>query len=77
MPSLGVPHLLVLLVLVALVFDSRRLHGLVRSTGRSRRQSRLDRGIPPGTNPDQVGITLRQIQMRNHVDGRDGRDVAA
>jgi hypothetical protein len=72
MPSLGVTHLLVLVVLVVLVFDSRRLHGLTRSMVRSRHGFRPERGIPPGANPDQVGLPLRQIQMRKHVDWQDG-----
>lgn len=68
MPSLGGAHLLVVVMLVVLVFDSRRLHGLARTV----RGSDLDRGIPPGDNPDRVGLTLRQIQMRQHVDWQDG-----
>ena len=68
MPSLGGAHLLVLVVVVVLVFDSRRLHGLARTV----RGSDLDQGIPPGGNPDRVGLTLRQIQMRQHVDWQDG-----
>lgn len=68
MPSLSGTHLLVLVVLVVLVFDSRRLRGLARSI----RGSQPERGMPPGANPNQVGITLRQIQMRKHVDWQDG-----
>ena len=73
MPSLSGTHLLVLAVLVVLVSDSRRLRGLARSL----RRSQPERGMPPGANPDRVGITLRQIQMRNRVDPGTGRDVAA
>jgi hypothetical protein len=68
MPSLGGAHLLVVVVLVVLVFDSRRFHGLARTV----RGSDPDRAIPPGGNPDRVGLTLRQIQMRQHVDWQDG-----
>ena len=32
----------------------------------------MDSGIPAGANPDQVGITLRQIQMRTNRDWQDG-----
>lgn len=73
MRSLGAPHLLMLLVLVLLALDSRRLHTLARSsTGRGRRDPARDQGIPAGANPDQVGLPLRQIQMRHHVDWEDG-----
>jgi len=73
MRSLGAPHLLMLLVLVLLALDSRRLHTLARSsTGRGRRDPGRDQGIPAGANPDQVGLPLRQIQMRHHVDWQDG-----
>ena len=73
MRSLGAPHLLMLLVLVLLALDSRRLHTLARSsTGRGRRDPARDQGIPAGANPDQVGLPLRQIQMRHHVDWQDG-----
>ncbi|MGH9008321.1 MAG: hypothetical protein ACRDYF_00565, partial [Acidimicrobiia bacterium] len=70
MRSLGAAHLIMLLVFVVLVLDSRRLHALARSTGRARRDSQS--GIPAGANPDQVGLPLRQIQMRIHVDWQDG-----
>lgn len=63
MRSLGAAQLMILLVFVVLVLDSRRLRALTR---RARRDS-----IPPGGNPDRVGLTLRQIQMRTHVDGQD------
>ncbi len=66
MRSLGATHLIMLLVFVVLVLDSRRLRDLARR----RRESRL--GIPAGGNPDRVGLTLRQIQMRTHVDWQDG-----
>jgi hypothetical protein len=72
MGSLGATHLVVIVVLVALAVDSRRLHDLARATRRTRRGGGWERGIPPGANPDQVGITLRQIQMRIHVDWQDG-----
>jgi hypothetical protein len=64
-----------LLVFVALVLDSRRLRDLVRSKGWPRRDARP--GIPAGANPDQVGLTLRQIQMRIPVDRQDGGASAA
>jgi hypothetical protein len=70
MQSLGAAHVVMLLVLVVLAFDSRRLHALARSTARARRDPQP--GIPPGANPDQVGLPLRQIQMRIHVDWQDG-----
>ena len=70
MRSLGAIPILMLLVLVVLALDSRRLHALARSTVRDRRATEVR--IPPGANPDQVGITLRQIQMRTHVDWEDG-----
>lgn len=65
-------HLLVLAVFVALLLDSRRLHALARSTGRARHVSARGHGIPAGANPDQVGLPLRQIQMRLNVDWADG-----
>ena len=71
MQSLGTADLLMLLVFVVLVLDSRRLHALARSAGRGRRGT-SGHGIPAGANPDQVGLPLRQIQMRNHVDWQDG-----
>jgi hypothetical protein len=72
MESLGAAHLLVLVVLVVLVLDSRWLHALARSAGRGRRDTVSGHGIPPGANPDRVGLTLGQIQMRHHVDWLDG-----
>lgn len=72
MPSLGAAHLLVILVLVVLALDSRRLHALARSTVRGRRVSVTEQGIPPGANPDRVGLPLVQIQMRTNVDWQDG-----
>ena len=72
MQSLGAAHLLVIVVLVVLALDSRRLHALARSGGRSRREPDGGRGIPPGANPDRVGLPLVQIQMRHHVDWQDG-----
>ena len=68
MHSFGVTEVLVLLVFVLLILDSRRLHAL--ATGRSRREQ--PDGIPAGGNPDQVGLILRDIQMRRHVDWEDG-----
>jgi hypothetical protein len=68
MRSFGVADVLVLLMFVLLVLDSRRLHAL--ATGRGRREQ-AD-GIPVGGNPDQVGLTLRDIQLRRHVDWEDG-----
>ncbi|MCA1843841.1 MAG: hypothetical protein LC792_11785 [Actinobacteria bacterium] len=64
MQSLGITHFLVLAALVALVLDSRRLNGLARWR-RGRRPFTSGRGIPAGGDPDRVGLTLRQIQMRN------------
>lgn len=68
MHSFGVAEVLVLLVFVLLILDSRRLHALAH--GRSRREQ--PDGIPAGGNPDQVGLILRDIQMRRHVDWEDG-----
>lgn len=70
MPSFGAAELLVLFVFVVLVLDSRRLHTLARSGGRSRPV--VTAGIPAGAHPDRVGLTLRDIQMRHHVDWEDG-----
>ena len=70
MQSLGAVPLVMLVALVVLALDSRRLHALARSTGRARRET--PGGIPAGANPDQVGLPLRQIQMRIHVDWQDG-----
>ena len=64
---LGAAQLIMLLVVVVLVLDSRRLRALTR---RARRDSQI--GIPAGGNPDRVGLTLREIQMRTHVDWQDG-----
>jgi hypothetical protein len=72
MQSLGAADLLVLVVFVALVLDSRRLRALARSAVGGRRDSSADRGIPPGANPDQAGLPLRQIQMRLQIDWEDG-----
>jgi hypothetical protein len=71
MLSLGAGHLLVLVMFVALVLDSRRLHALARSAARGRRDSTSGQRIPPGANPDRVGLPLGQIQMRHHVDWLD------
>lgn len=70
MRSLGAIPLILIVVLVALALDSRRLHALARSTGRPRRQA--PDPIPAGANPDKVGLTLRDIQMRINVDWQDG-----
>jgi hypothetical protein len=70
MQSLGAVPLVMLLVLVVLALDSRRLHALARSKVRARRE--MKGSIPAGSNPDRVGLTLRQIQMRTHVDWEDG-----
>lgn len=72
MQRFGGADLFVLLAFVALLLDSRRLHALTRSTGRSRRRSISERRIPAGADPEQVGLPLRQIQMRHHVDWQDG-----
>jgi hypothetical protein len=71
MRSFGVTQFLVLALFVVLALDSRRLNALSRLTGRGRRGFTSGRGIPPGANPDQVGLTLRQIQMRAHRDRPD------
>jgi len=73
MRSLGA--VLLLLTFVVLVLDSRRLRALVRSKGWPRRDPQA--GIPAGANPDRVGLTLRQIQMRIPVDRQDGGASAA
>lgn len=73
MRSLGA--VLVLMVFVVLVLDSRRIRALVRSKGGQRRDPQA--GIPAGADPDRVGLTLRQIQMRFPVDGQDGGASAA
>ena len=72
MRSLGTADLLVLLVFVVLVFDSRRFHALARSAGRGRRDCIRGHELPAGANAEQVGLSLRQIQMRRHVDWQDG-----
>ena len=73
MRSLGA--MFILLVFVVLVLDSRRVRALVRSKGASRRAAQP--GIPAGANPDQVGLPLRQIQMRIPVDRQDDGASAA
>jgi len=65
-------HDLLVLMFVALVLDSRRFRALVRLVDRGRRRSTKEGGIPPGADPTRVGLPLRQIQMRNHVDWQDG-----
>ena len=72
MRSLGAADLLVVLMFVVLMLDSRRLHALVRPTGRARRAARSGPGIPAGLHPDRVGLSLHHIQMRIHVDWQDG-----
>jgi hypothetical protein len=72
MRSFGVTHFLVLALFVVLVLDSRRLNALARLTGRGRRGFTRGWGISAGANPDQVGLPLRQIQMRAHRDWQDG-----
>jgi hypothetical protein len=72
MQSPGVADLVLFVVFVVLVLDSRRLRTLARSKARGGRPSTSGHGIPPGANPDQVGLPLRQIQMRHHVDWQDG-----
>jgi hypothetical protein len=73
MRSLGAIFLL--LAFVVLVLDSRRLRALVRSKGWPRRDAQAT--IPAGADPDRVGLTLRQIQMRIPVDRHDGDASAA
>ena len=70
MPSLGAAHLFLGLVIVGLVYDSRRLRALARLTGRTRH----DPGGPalPDGNLDRVGLPLRLVQMRINVDWADG-----
>jgi hypothetical protein len=72
MKRLSAPDLLVFVAFLALVLDSRRFRALARSTGQDRRRSVSGRGIPAGASPEQVGLPLRQIQMRIHVDWQDG-----
>lgn len=72
MQTFGAADLLVLLVFVVLVLDSRRLRALARAKRRGRRSFTTGPGIPPGANPDRAGLTLRDIQMRRHVDWEDG-----
>lgn len=72
MRSLGAADLLVVLVFVALLLDSRRLHALARSMGRAGRDSVREHTIPAGANADHAGLSLRHIQMRVHVDWQDG-----
>ena len=72
MRSLGA--VLLLLTFVVLVLDSRRRRSRVRSKGGPRREPQA--GIPAG-DPDRVGLTLRQIQMRIPVDRQDGGASAA
>lgn len=67
--------MLVVLAFVVLVLDLRRLRALVRSKGGARRDVRA--GIPAGTHPDQVGLPLRQIQMRIPLDRQDDGASAA
>lgn len=71
MQTFGAADLLVLLVFVALVLDSRRLRSLARSKRRGR-LSATGQSISSGANPDRAGLTLRDIQMRRHVDWADG-----
>jgi hypothetical protein len=70
MPSPGPADLVLLLVFVLLVLDSRRLRAL--ASGRRRRAAAAGTGIPAGPGSDQVGLTLRRIQLRQFVDGDDG-----
>jgi hypothetical protein len=72
MPSLGGTHLLVLLLVVVLLLDSRRLRALVGATVGHRRDAVSGPGIPAGAYGDKVGLPLRQVQMRIHVDWEDG-----
>lgn len=73
MRSLGAADFLVLAMFVLLVLDSRRLRALARSTtGRTGREFVTEPGMPAGSDPDLVGITLRQIQLRRYVDSEDG-----
>ena len=64
MRSLAVTQLLVLILVAGVVIDLRRFNALARRAPRRRRGFTSGRGIPAGANPDQVGLTLRQIQMR-------------
>ena len=72
MQTFGAAELLVVLVFAVLLLDSRRLRALARSNRRSGRLSTPGQAIPPGANPDRAGLTLRDIQMRRHVDWQDG-----
>ncbi len=71
MPSPSPADLLVLVVFVLLVLDSRRLRALAGSR-RARRDPAVATGIPTGAGSDQLGLTLRRIQIRRLVDGEDG-----
>ena len=73
MRSLGAIFLL--LAFVVLMLDSRRFRALVRSNGWRRHDPQA--GMPAGANPDRVGLTLRQIQMRIPADRQDGGASAA
>jgi hypothetical protein len=70
MQSPSAAHLLVLVLFVLLVLDSRRLRSL--AAGRHRRDVAGGTGIPGGSASDQVGLTLGRIQLRQFVDGDDG-----
>ncbi|HET9772150.1 MAG TPA: hypothetical protein VFS16_14755 [Acidimicrobiia bacterium] len=69
MPIPSPADLLVLIMFVLLVLDSRRLRSL--ASGRCRRDV-AGTGIPAGSASDQVGLTLGRIQLREFVDGSDG-----
>ena len=75
MRSLGVTQLLVLILVLGVVIDLRRFNARPRVTGRRRRGFTSGRGIPAGADPDQVGLPLRQIQMRTHSRRRDGSEA--
>ena len=62
--SVGVPEFLGLVVLSLLIFGSRRFPKAPRSAGETRRAFPATTRIPAGDNPDQIGLPLRQIQLR-------------
>ena len=66
MRSLSVTPLLVLILVAGVVIDLRRFKALPRVTGRRRQRFISAPGNHAGAEPDKVGLTLRQIQMRTH-----------
>ena len=76
MRGFAVTQLLVLILVAGVVIDLRRFKAMSRrSTPRRPRGFTSGWGIPAGANPDQVGLTLRQIQMRTHSRRHDGSEA--